>query len=260
MISVIIPFMNSEKWIRRCAESCHRMEGDFEFIFVDDFSTDKGVTALKRVKDKRFILRKNSEGVGVSGARNTGLEIAHGEWITFLDADDEFIQGAGDVFYRMIRLAESTGANILQANHLRLYEGTGNVINKYPNRTGRYTLDKLPQCWCMVWNKLYRSDLVKDIRFDQNLKFGEDELFNMECLAKDGGVFHTHTNTCTVLRHFDNKESLSHIKCRADLIKESDAIRNFIIRQKDAAVRQMAYDRLVWHWQSSTYKKAFGVL
>ena len=111
----------------------------------------------------------------------------------------------------------------------------------------------------MVWNKLYRRELIEDIRFDQNLKFGEDEMFNMECLARDGRIFHTQTNTVTVLRHFDNKESLSHIKCRDDLVKQSDAIRDFIIRQEDEAVRRMAYQRLIWHWQSDTYRKAFGV-
>ena len=260
MISVIIPFMNSARWIKRCADSCHRLEGDFEFIFVDDLSTDKGMSVLRRVKDKRFIFRKNKKHIGVSGARNTGLETAHGEWITFLDADDEFLPDADDVFGRMIRLGERIGANIVQANHLRFYEKSQQTVNRYSNPSGEYKLENLPECWCMVWNKLYRRDLIEDIRFDQNLKFGEDEMFNMECLARDGRIFHTQTNTVTVIRHFDNKESLSHIKCREDLAKQSDAIRDFIIRQdENEAVRRMAYQRLIWHWQSDTYRKAFGV-
>ncbi len=260
MISVIIPFMNSKKWIKRCAMSCHGMKGDFEFIFIDDNSTDNGANILERIKDSRFIIRKNKRHIGVSGARNTGLNIARGEWITFLDSDDEFVLKAEDVFDRMVRLGDRTGANILQANHLRFYEKTQQILNKYSNPSGKYTLENLPGCWCMVWNKLYRRELVEEIRFDQDLKFGEDEMFNMECLAKDGRIFHTQTNTVTVLRHFDNKESLSHIKCRADLVKQSDAIRDFIIRQdENEAVRRMAYQRLIWHWQSDTYRKAFGV-
>lgn len=257
MISVIVPYMNAAKWIRRCTESLKAQKGDFEFIMVDDFSTDNSSEIVKKHADDRFILTDNYHHVGVSGARNCGLDMARGDWITFLDADDELLPVASEVFDRMIRMDPT--ANIIQSNHLRQYLSAG-VINKYPNKHGTYTLQNLPQQWCMVWNKLYRHELIKGLEFDTDLQFGEDELFNMECLARDGRIFHTMTNTVTMIRHFDNRKSLSHIKNRNDILKEARAIEDFIIRQKDPDVRDMAYKRLLWHWSSGTYKKAFGVL
>lgn len=257
MISVIVPYMNAAKWIRRCAMSLKRQKGDFEFIMVDDSSTDNGSEILKACADDRFILVNNYRHIGVSGARNCGLDMAKGEWITFLDADDELLPVASEVFGRMVKIDPT--ANIIQANHLRQYAAPG-VVNKYPNRRGIYTLHDLPQQWCMVWNKLYRHDFIEGIVFDTDLQFGEDELFNMECLARDGRIFHTMTDTVTMLRHFDNKKSLSHIKNRNDILKEARAIEDFIVRQEDPDVRDMAYQRLLWHWNSGTYKKAFGVL
>lgn len=257
MISVIVPYMNAAKWIRRCAMSLKRQKGDFEFIMVDDSSTDNGSEILKACADDRFILVNNYHHIGVSGARNCGLDIARGEWITFLDADDELLPVASEVFGRMVKIDPT--ANIIQANHLRQYAAPG-VVNKYPNRRGIYTLHDLPQQWCMVWNKLYRHEFIEGIIFDTNLQFGEDEMFNMECLARDGRIFHTMTDTVTMLRHFDNKKSLSHIKNRNDILKEARAIEDFIMRQEDPDVRDMAYQRLLWHWNSGTYKKAFGVL
>ena len=257
MISVIVPYMNAAKWIRRCAMSLKRQKGDFEFIMVDDSSTDNGSEILKACADDRFILVNNYHHIGVSGARNCGLDIAKGEWITFLDADDELLPVASEVFGRMAKIDPT--ANIIQANHLRQYAAPG-VVNKYPNRRGIYTLHDLPQQWCMVWNKLYRHEFIEGIIFDTNLQFGEDEMFNMECLARDGRIFHTMTDTVTMLRHFDNKKSLSHIKNRNDILKEARAIEDFIVRQEDPDVRDMAYQRLLWHWNSGTYKKAFGVL
>ena len=257
MISVIVPYMNAAKWIRRCAMSLKRQKGDFEFIMVDDSSTDNGSEILKACADERFILVNNYHHIGVSGARNCGLDIAKGEWITFLDADDELLPVASEVFGRMVKIDPT--ANIIQANHLRQYAAPG-VVNKYPNRRGIYTLHDLPQQWCMVWNKLYRHEFIEGIIFDTNLQFGEDEMFNMECLARDGRIFHTMTDTVTMLRHFDNKKSLSHIKNRNDILKEARAIEDFIVRQEDPDVRDMAYQRLLWHWNSGTYKKAFGVL
>ena len=89
MISVIVPYKNSEPWIGRCVESLKAQGGDMEFILVNDHSTDGGKKIAKDLTkgDKRFRHYENARADGVSGARNTGLDKAKGEWITFLDAE-----------------------------------------------------------------------------------------------------------------------------------------------------------------------------
>ena len=262
MISVIVPYKNSEPWIGRCVESLKTQGGDMEFILVNDHSTDGGKKIAKDLTkgDKRFRHYENTRADGVSGARNTGLDKAKGEWITFLDADDEMLPEAYQVFERMIRLDPTI--NIMQANHLRHYTKTGETKLKYANPKGSYSVEFLPKCWCMVWNKLIRRSFLEEhqIRYVEGLQYGEDEIFNLDMLAKDNRIIHTMTNTVTILRHFDNKESLSHVKIGepAGLIAQARALEDYIMRTEDPAARLAACKVLSEHWGSNTYLKAFG--
>ena len=257
MISIIVPYWESEAWLGRCCKSLTQQKGDFEFILVNDHSTDGGESiAMEYAEfDDRFILLNNERNKGVSGARNTGLDHAHGEWITFLDADDELLPKAYLVFGHMIRFNEE--ANIVQANHLRHYERIARTVSKYPNYEGVYTFDDMCEQWCMVWNKLYRAEIIGDTRFVEDFQYGEDELFNLEILAKDGRIFHVDRAMETTLRHFENKGSLSHIKGKAELIQQAHALEDFLLRSNNAEANNFALRVLTEHFSSPTYKKAF---
>lgn len=268
MISVIVPFWNSEKWIGRCCESLIRQPGDMEFILVDDQSTDEGydIACDYANKDQRITVTGNQFGnkKGVSGARNVGLDFANGEWITFLDADDELVPEASEVFERMMHLDGT--ANIIQANHLRHYEKTGHTKLKYANESGIYQLCDMPfsiwpKCWCMVWNKLIRKSFLDDynIRFVEGLQYGEDEIFNLEMLSCDDRLFHTKRETVTVMRNFDNKQSLSRIKARDQegLVAQSRALEDFMLRTDNKKMRSAVYQILAEHWNSGRYREAF---
>ena len=252
MISVIVPYRDAERWIRRCADSLRTQEGDFEFIFVNDHSTDNGEMIVRHMADDRFVILDNSRTSGVSGARNTGLDAAKGEWITFLDADDEMLPDVYKIFVRMIALDDT--ANIIQANHLRKYRGRAIPVNKFGNRGGMYTARELaqgiPQCWCMVWNKLYRTSFLKenDIRFKEGMQYGEDELFNLECFDIDDRIFHTHLNTVTMMRHFDNRRSLSHTKGKEGLVLQSQVLEEFALRAKQSWLRGAVCDLISQRW------------
>lgn len=260
MISVILPYKNAEPWIERAIKSMKIQKGDLEFILVNDASEDKSKTVAKKAagKDKRFVFAENKREPGVSGARNTGLDMAKGEWITFLDADDEFVPEAGEVFVRMTQLQQEP--NIIQANQLRYYEKSGKLKPKWTNKRGIYCPEHLPVFWCMVWNKLYRRSFIEEhgIRFIEGLQYGEDEIFNLDCLAHDGRIFHTLSTTMTTIHHFENKESLSHTKGKEGLMEQAKAIMNFIERCEEPAVRIAACKTLSEHWGSYTYLTAFG--
>lgn len=217
MISIVVPYWNSEKWLDRCCESLVTKDGDFEFILVDDHSTDKGKEiALKYMGfDDRIRVLDNLRTKGVSGARNTGIDYARGEWITFLDADDELLDGAYRVFTRAIK--EDARANMHQFNHMRYYTAKDKLALKYTNKSGVYKFSDLPNMWFSVWNTLYKADFLKDIRFDEDLQYGEDGMFNIECFMKDDYLHHT--EKITVKHRFDNKESLSHLKTADDIFK-----------------------------------------
>ena len=234
-ISIIVPFWNSEQWLGRCCESLMQLKGDYEFWLVDDHSTDNGreIAYEYCFKDQRFILTTNHRTKGVSGARNTGIDLADGEYITFLDADDEMLPEADASF----SLALQTDANIHQINHLRYYANIDALRLKYWNREGWYDIRHLPEHWFGVWNKLYRREFVGDTRFKEGLQYGEDGLFILELLAKGSRIHHTDKLIVAVKHRFDNRESLSHIKTAEDIYKQLQAYEEFWHEQTDSDVR-----------------------
>ena len=249
-ITEIIPYWNAKPWIGRCADSLRTQDGPFEFLFIDDHSTDGSEAELLKHTDERFMLLQNIGRRGVSAARNHGLDNATGEWITFLDADDELMPGAYEKFEKLLR----TDADIHQENHVRHYVDKGVTRKMYDNAPGVYKLDNLPQAWFGVWNKLYRAELLRDIRFDESMRYGEDEILNLECLAKAREIHHG--GDVTVRHNIENMESLTHVRTDADLIRQIQKLGDFILRHQDRELRRIAYDLMTVHLGSSWYWSA----
>lgn len=91
-VSVIIPTWNRQNSIKRCIVSAlNQTYKDLEVIVSDDGSTDKTEQVVKSIGDPRIILIKGSHSGLPSVARNRGIEIASGEWVAFLDSDDEWV-------------------------------------------------------------------------------------------------------------------------------------------------------------------------
>ena len=263
MISVIVPYKNSAAWLARCINSLRAQQPliDAEFILVNDHSDDDGVKIAEQLTkyDRRFALADNHYMPGPSGARNTGLDYACGDWITFLDSDDEMMPDALETYQRMID--EYKGVQIHMSNHYRYYAKIDKTALKYTNEEGIYTLDALPTLWCMVWNKCYKANLINEngIRFEETMRYGEDEIFNLECLAADNRIHHSPSDVATVKRHFDNRESLAHIKDEHDLFKQAAALVKFIHRHHDNPTAKQAACRILSeHWGSDTYLRGIG--
>ena len=103
MISVVIPLYNKEPIIEKSLRSVLSQDyDDFEVVVVNDGSTDRSAQIVKEIDDSRVRLIEQNNG-GPSKARNTGVKNAIGEWIVFLDADDEFLPGALFYFASLIK-------------------------------------------------------------------------------------------------------------------------------------------------------------
>lgn len=253
-ITVIVPFYNAEEWLPRCLDSLTKQDGDLDFILVNDHSTDKSKEIAYEYcnRDKRFVLMNNMHAKGVSGARNTGLDYADGEWVTFLDADDYLAENATEAWEDALQW----DANIHQLNHLRWYGKKGMRDVRYANPVGYYDLERLPSMWCMVWNKLYRRERYDSVRFKEGLQYGEDELYNLACFAIDDRI---HNSVSTAMVHcFDNKGSLSKVKKDIHLWKQIRALEEFLESQTDPKVRCAVCKVLGEHWASDTFLKHIG--
>ena len=237
LITVIVPYWNAEKYITRCIESLQAQEGEFEFILVNDGSEDRSkYEAIWRTEnDPRFRIIDNQRSPGVSGARNTGMDIAGGEWITFLDADDILMPDAHAKFEAVIN--RDPNADVHQFNHVRYYTAKNFRVIKYANDAGKFRFPNLPSWWFGAWNKAFRSEFVKDIRFNEALRYGEDGMFVLDCIIKGAYIHHGPKKITTVEHIFGNRQSLSHMKKDSDVIKQIRTYIDYLERYDDPDLR-----------------------
>ena len=121
MISVIIPMYNAEKYVEKCLKSIiNQTYRDLQIIIVNDGSKDNSQAICEEIAktDKRMILI-NTENKGAGSARNTGIENAQGEYISFIDSDDYVCP---DYYERLLHMIENTGADIAVGRYARISE------------------------------------------------------------------------------------------------------------------------------------------
>ena len=121
-VSVIIPVYNVSPWIGRCIESlkAQQQEG-LEFIFIDDCSTDDSLEKIEAFakEDPRVRILKNKENLGSGPSRNRGIEIARGEYLSFVDPDDWISNNFYMVLYKK---AKETGRDIIKGIRMQVNE------------------------------------------------------------------------------------------------------------------------------------------
>lgn len=215
-ISLIVPVYNELPFLKRCFDSIENQTRKFdEVIVIDDGSTDGSSDFIDKY-DKKFIIH-HIRNLGVSYARNLGMEISSGDYITFLDSDDELLNNACENMYNTI--IKYPDDNIFQFNHLRYYAKIDKISHKNDNSEGYFDLLHATECnsWWGVWNKIIRKEAIKK-GFRNGLNYGEDGLFNID-LFLSGSIIHT-INIPAVVHHFENKSSLSHLKTHEDIRKQ----------------------------------------
>ena len=174
MISVVIPLYNKEASIKQSLMSVlSQSYQDFEVVIVDDGSTDNSVAKVEEIQDSRIRLIRQENG-GPSKARNTGVKNAKGEWILFLDADDEMLSGALDFFSKKIQKHTDVDmflgeviVNNGKAEHLAIEYKEGVVSNPFKS----HVLGRLFQC---SGTTVYRKSIVEKYPFDERVRRYED--------------------------------------------------------------------------------------
>ncbi len=190
-ISIIIPVYNVEVYLRDCLDSIiNQTLKDIEIICVNDGSTDNSLSILNNYaqKDSRIII-VNQENQGLSMARNSGLKFASGEYIGFVDSDDWVDV---DFYEKLYNAAINQNCDIAAASIIRKRIHSQKYRVHYTESNSVYTLeDKIKLCnvpvCCYVWNKIYKSDKIKNFKFQQNIYF-EDMMWLPEVLKQTKGL------------------------------------------------------------------------
>ena len=185
-VSIVIPVYNVEQYLRRCIDSVLRQSyTDYEMILVDDGSTDtSGQICDEYSGDSRIhVIHKANEGAGA--ARNTGIEIATGDYITFIDSDDYI---AGCYLEKMVRTAEQTGSDIVQCGYLYGDEAAYSFRKESEQVIKPVILDshevfRTRAAKIIICAKLYKTILFEGIRYPK-VSIHDDEFVTYKLLYK----------------------------------------------------------------------------
>ena len=189
-ISIIIPVYNVERFLRRCLDSVQNQSySNWECIIVDDGSKDSSPAFCDEyVKtDSRFKVIHKENG-GVSEARNTGLSQVSGEWVTFVDSDDELTLDALKYFTE--GMERYPKVSVLRGGHRTI---TPTAIGKdrqaeewIYTKSHADALKISEETWCsgFMWSTCFRKDILEGVQFDNYITWCEDHIFTYQCMLK----------------------------------------------------------------------------
>lgn len=192
-ISVIVPVYKTEGLLDRCVESIvGQTYKNLEIILVDDGSPDNCPAMCDEWAEKDSRIRViHKENGGVSSARNAALDIATGDYIGFVDSDD-WIEP--EMYSSLIQKISESGKNIALCSYYAVeisgerYECRCVVDKEVLDKDDYFRFIVLGGDGGYIWNRLYDADILKEVRFDEDIWYSEDLLFNFKTAQKSNGA------------------------------------------------------------------------
>lgn len=193
-LSIIVPVYNVEQYIRPCIESLFHQgldETDFEVILVNDGTQDDSFGQIQDFFDQYHnIVRINQENQGLSGARNTGMKHANGNYVLFVDSDDLLVEGSVS---SLLKIAMDTSADLVVADFLKLSDDE--ILAFHMDRHQTFSIQEktgselfmqdLRPDQNYVWRTMYRREFLENnhLKFIHGICY-EDMPFTPECYLK----------------------------------------------------------------------------
>lgn len=195
MVSFVIPFFNSGKYLKKCVDSILKMtDVDFEILLINDGSDDDSIKyANNIVKGNESIIKlyDNSHN-GVSFQRNFGIKQSRGDYICFIDSDD-FIRT--DNLFKILGLITKkddliiTDLNNLNGPVTAETIKSQDLVKRYFPLYGKDSIH-------LLHGKIFKKTFLDDhnISFEENVKVGEDLIFNLDVIEKNPNIKYINLN------------------------------------------------------------------
>ena len=189
-ISVIVPVYNVEAYLERCVESIlQQTYAHFELILINDGSTDSSGQICDHLASQYENIKVyHIENSGVSNARNMGIQLATGSWVTFIDSDDFVTQ---DYLATLASAVEGVNVGFAIAPLHHIKNGIVTDIPSHSGKTELWSTEETMKELLMTTRtsffpvaKLFKRDLLADEKFNTNYHLAEDALFLTELLLK----------------------------------------------------------------------------
>ena len=238
VISVIVPIYNTEKYLRKCLDSIvNQTFKDLEIILVDDGSNDKcGLISDEYAKIDTRIVVIHQNNKGLSEARNVGMSIAKGYYLTFYDSDDFLEKTAYETVFDSIhkyspdivffrdQIVNEDGKLLKICGN----KPTGNIFVGNKNDAKRVIIEDLQNG---EGDKIFKKSIVDGLVFEKGRVHGEDFFFNLQCLIK----VNTMVYIDTILGNYvQNEDSITHRKFSEstfDQIYFKDKVVSFVSKE-----------------------------
>lgn len=225
LVSIIIPVYNVEDYIVRCLDSVvNQTYSNLEVILVDDKGTDKSVeiveSYIKEHSNCNFKLIHHEKNLGLSEARNTGIKASTGEYLYFLDSDDELVENCIEKLIEPI--TKNPSIQIVQgatrAIPFKKYYSLEHLkdVNTYDNASFRKVFFKIGNMPVNAWNKLINKSFLidNDLFFEPRL-IHEDEMWMFRVAQR------------VSLYHIIQDETIIHYQTQNSIITSLESHRNF---------------------------------
>ena len=220
VVSVIVPVYNAEKYLENCIESIiNQSMREIEIILVNDGSTDDSEKICKQYERKdarvRYIEQKNQ---GVSVARNKGKDIATGEYILFIDADDEMDLTMIEKLYSDIQKYNGDIA-VCKIQKIKSKDEVENITVEDISVCSMVQEDALKSYFTEskleigVWNKLFKKSVIENVNYYVGRRMNEDKFFAFESILNaqvityrnEGLYYYYERNNSVTKQKFDEK-------------------------------------------------------
>lgn len=238
-VSVIIPVYNAEKYLRQCVKSvCAQTYENIEILLINDGSTDSSGLIIEqlRLEDSRIKVFHQPTNVGIGTVRNTGVEMARGEYLAFIDADDWMDPNH---IADLVELLERTDSDIAIANFTRYYVSE----NRYEihitdqdyyemvltsEEWFRYQYGQphnLSLCFTVPWGKIYKRSLFKNLLYYTD-GFGEDDRTTWKLYLMSDKIAYMHRSS---LVYRVNETSITQRTKQAEVFSQEPVLERIAI-------------------------------
>lgn len=254
LLSIIVPVYNVNKYLDKCIQSILSSSyNNIELLLIDDGSTDNSLIICKKwaQTDNRIqVIHQDNSGAGA--ARNKGLEIAQGDFITFVDSDDYINQ---NMYFELIKHFDDD-VDIVECDYVLAYDDyahfkqDNNLIEHFSMKEAMklHIEDKMFKQ--LIWNKVYRKSILKNVIFPLEKKI-DDEYWTYKAIGNSKNLVHVHKE---YYAYRQQNQSVMHslkISNRLEAIDSKICRHNYIVNY----VPELKNISLINLWQSCLYQE-----
>lgn len=269
LVSIVIPVYNAEKYLKACLDSiCKQSYKNLQIIIVDDCSKDNSLSIIKQYYslDKRIEVVEHNKCKGVSAARNSGIKIAKGRYICFVDADDEI-----ETYYveKLLRIIETEKVQVVYGRHKYLYNNNTSKRSMRIN-PGIYETKSIEPIviddgtltgilFGSACGAIYDLNMIhsKTIFFVETIKRNEDGIFNIDVLCNTQRICVTDYDGY-LYRQWKEKKTQSIFEPDIELDKATNYIKKHYSSLENYCNQMMCRRASVVFWNAIRIKNCKG--